>query len=80
LNVPIRRINAMALSPDGRTLAASSNLSNDILLWDLDAGQARLTLRGHASPVISIDFSGDGLLLASGGLRDRTIIVWDPAA
>src|SRR5262249_16665222 len=57
LGMPIRRTRALALAPDGRTLAASGSLSNDVLLWDLDAGRSRMTLAGHSSPVISLAFA-----------------------
>ena len=61
----------LAFSPDGRTLAASSYLHHEILLWDLAAGRERARLRGHGSPVISLAFAPDGRSLASGG-RERS--------
>lgn len=38
LAMPIRRPSSLAVSPDGRVLAASSYLDPEILLWDLAAG------------------------------------------
>ena len=65
--MPIRWVKGLAFSPDGRTLAASSYLDHEILLWDLAAGRERARLRGHGSPVISLAFAPDGRSLASGG-------------
>jgi WD40 repeat protein len=79
LGIPSRETNALAFSPDGRTLAATSFLSDEIILWDMAAGRERARLRGHASNVASITFAPDGRFLASGGCRDGSIIIWDLA-
>jgi WD40 repeat protein len=67
----------MALSPDGQTFALS-NVAR-IILWDV-ATDNRISgsLRGHTDWVISLVFSPDGQMLASGS-QDRTIILWDVA-
>jgi hypothetical protein len=39
--MPIRWAKGLAFSPDGRTLAASSFLHHEIVLWDLAAGRER---------------------------------------
>ena len=67
LGMPIQCGKGLAFSPDGRTLAASSYLDHEILLWDLAAGRERARLRGHGSPVLSLAFAPDGRSLASGG-------------
>jgi WD40 repeat protein len=77
--IPIRGARALALSPDGRTLAASSGPTGEIILWDMAANRERARLRGHRSTVISLAFSPDGRTLASGPYGDRAIILWDPA-
>jgi WD40 repeat protein len=79
LNIQTRETNALAFSPDGRTLAATSFLSHEIILWDMAGGRERARLRGHASYVSSIAFAPDGRFLASGGVTDRSIIIWDLA-
>lgn len=79
LGMPIRDTSSVAFSPDGGTLAASSHLTPEILLWDLAAGRERARLRGHGSPVISLAFAPDGRSLASGSRGDGTIILWDLA-
>jgi WD40 repeat protein len=82
LGIPIRylSVKGLAFSPDGRTLAATSYLSHEILLWDLAAGRELARLRGHASPVISLAFAPDGRSLASGSRSDEAIILWDLAS
>ena len=80
---------SVAFSPDGRTLASSSEDST-VLLWDTTTGEhiktlARPTgpfvgptdpLAGHTDTVYSVAFSPDGQTLASGS-ADNTIILWD---
>jgi WD40 repeat protein len=64
----------MAISPDGKTLAASH--ANDLIsLWDLNSGKRLGTLAGHQGHVLSLAFSSDGRTLASGS-EDRTIKLW----
>lgn len=71
-------VNAAAVSPDGRILAANTK-NNTITLWELESGRhiAR-TLTGHTNPVRSVAFSPSGRMLASGS-ADREIILWDVA-
>jgi WD40 repeat protein len=55
---------SVAFTPDGKTLASGSSDST-IKLWNVAAGQAALTLRGHHGSVTGVAFSPDGQLLAS---------------
>ncbi len=75
--IPLRDTTELRYSPDGRLLAAALARSNDVILWDIEAGRERKTLRGHASPVSSLAFFPDGRSLATGGRADRTILLWD---
>jgi WD40 repeat protein len=79
LGMPIREVKGLAFSPGGRTLAASSYLDPEILLWDLSGGRERARLRGHESPVLCLAFAPDGRSLASGSRGDKAILVWDLA-
>jgi WD40 repeat protein len=76
LPIPIRRAGRMMFSPDGRSLAVTTDLDGTIVLWDLTLGRERMGLR-HPSPVKTIAFSPDSRRLATGGRDDRTILLWD---
>jgi len=78
-------VNDGAFSPDGETLATAGgftshpwpvNSSGEIRLWDVSTGRLLLILNEHKGAVISVVFSGDGTILASGS-HDGTIKLWD---
>ncbi len=81
-------ITSLAFSSDGEILAAgtaantgfvsrgdASTEDNSIFLWRVNANQALPTLTGHKHGVLSLSFSRDGKLLASGG-SDGLIKLW----
>jgi len=72
------RVNSVAFSPDGSTLASGS-YDNAIKLWDVASGRELRTLAGHKGWVESVAFSPDGRTLASGS-EDNTIELWDVAS
>ncbi|GIW82086.1 MAG: hypothetical protein KatS3mg105_3893 [Gemmatales bacterium] len=59
-------VRALAMSPDGKTLAASND-DNSIDLYDVASGKPRAKLTAHTDWVTALCFSPDGKLLASGG-------------
>ncbi|MBE9228739.1 TIR domain-containing protein [Phormidium sp. LEGE 05292] len=56
-------------------IIASASIDRTVKLWQLD-GTELVTLKGHKDGVISLSFSPDGKMLASGGL-DNNIILWN---
>ncbi len=66
---------AMAISPDGKTMATAS-YDRSVRVWDLSTGECREKLHGHTGPVRALAFSPDGLRLASAG-SDLSIKIWN---
>ena len=70
------RVQGLAWSPDGRTLAAAS-YDRLVSLCDTESGRVR-TLKDHTDAVYAVAFSPDGARLATAS-GDRTVKVWEPA-
>ncbi|HKI30770.1 MAG TPA: WD40 repeat domain-containing protein [Gemmataceae bacterium] len=70
----LSRITDVALSPNGRLLAASG--VEGARLWETATGTLLARLEAHRGPVQAVAFSGDGLTLATGG-NDATVVLWD---
>ncbi|OKI02053.1 hypothetical protein A6A06_13205 [Streptomyces sp. CB02923] len=69
---------AVALSPDGRTLAVYGSNDASIRLWDVADGRPRSTFAGPAGSVIAMTFGPSGRVLG-GGSDDGTVRLWDVA-
>jgi WD40 repeat protein len=70
----------IALSPDGRRLAAASMSGHGVIeVWEVDQDRGPRSLYGHSGPIWAVSFSPDGRRLASAGW-DNTIKVWDAAS
>jgi WD40 repeat protein len=77
------KIYAMALSSDGRWLAASGHFDavcpgqcEVIRLYDFATGELKALLSGHRDKAVSLAFSPDGTKLISGS-GDTSAIIWD---
>src|SRR5207237_3241817 len=69
---------SVAVSPDGRYVAAGSN-SGQVRVWREEGWVAHLTIQGHTDRVGAIAFSPDGQTLATAGW-DGTVRLWDLAS
>jgi WD40 repeat protein len=67
----------LALSPDGRLLAAGRpDLARPLRVWDLATGEEIGPFVGHRGFIYAVAFSPDGRRLATGG-DDTTALVWE---
>lgn len=72
----VKDTNALALSPDSKTLAIG-NLDGTIQIRKLDPNyEIQTTFTGHQGSVYILTFSPDGKTLASGSISG-TILLWD---
>ncbi|KAJ6153876.1 hypothetical protein N7485_012245 [Penicillium canescens] len=69
------RVQSVAFSPNGRTVASGST-DDTTKLWDASTGKEQQTLTGHSQSVESVAFSPDGRIVASGS-TDHTTKLWD---
>ncbi len=68
------RINSVDISPDGRIIATGSVVDGNVKLWNLD-GKPLKNLMGHRNSVLSVAFSYDSKMLATGS-QDTTVKLW----
>jgi WD40 repeat protein len=71
-------VNAVALSPDGRTIVSGS-LDRTVKVWDAHDGRLLRSLEGHTDSVNAVAVSPDGRFIVSGS-DDKTVKVWDAAS
>jgi hypothetical protein len=68
---------ALAISPNGRTIA-SADRDCVLHLWDMATGKELRRLKGHEGYVTALEFAPDGKTLASSS-TDTTLLLWDVA-
>lgn len=73
-SIPSNQANDMVFSPNGKALAYVWN--NDIAIINMMTGQRMHLLQSHTDSIQDIDYSPDGLQLASVS-SDRHLAVWD---
>jgi hypothetical protein len=74
-------VHDVVFSPTNNVMATAYN-DTTVRLWDVTTGGQRAVLQGHTSPVLTLAFSPDGSLLASGSgdeatNTDSVIRLWD---
>jgi RNA polymerase sigma factor (sigma-70 family) len=67
---------APIFSPDGRMLVTTARQDRAIRLWEIASGKVRRQFAGHQGTLMSVAYSPDGRLLASGSM-DTTALVWE---
>ena len=72
-------VQVVAFSPRGEQIAVGevSGEPHDIVLIDPSTGEIRSRLAGHTSGVNALTFSPDGQTLATAGVVNRTIKLWN---
>lgn len=67
-------VNAVAFSPDGKTLVTGSDDST-ARVWDADSGEVLLKLTGHEGWVLSVAVNGDGVVATADS--EGRVAIWD---
>lgn len=63
-------------NPNLNLILASASYDSTVRLWDVKQGTCLHVLTNHSDAALSVDFSSDGKLLASGS-KDRFIHIWN---
>lgn len=69
-------ISCIAISPDGRLLAAATEPASNVWIWDAKSGAKVTVITGEQYTVSGVSFSPDSSLLATAILVRSTINIW----
>lgn len=78
LVIPISHKNqacGIAFSPNSKYVATGTDRQNKVYIWDWKSGNPPVDLTGHMYGISTVEFSTDGLFLASASY-DATVRVW----
>lgn len=71
-------VTALAFSPDGKTLAVADS-GGTLSLWQWSTGERRETVDAHFGPCFGLAYSMDGKRIATCGVKDGCLRIWDAA-
>jgi WD40 repeat protein len=78
LNTCAPSVISIDFSPDGRYLATGSNgRIGSFTVWNLATGECTLRINGGFGPVRGLAFSRDGTSIATAGVYERYVRLWD---
>jgi WD40 repeat protein len=70
------QVNAVALTPDGRTLLAGGD-DWTVHVWDVSSGQKRTDYNWRLGQVVALAMAPDGMTAAVSGRKGRQVLIWD---
>lgn len=68
------QVNCCAISNNGDYIVASTEWSNELLIWDKNK---LFRLKGHNTPIMYAHISQDSKTLVTVGVNDSQMIIWD---
>ncbi|KAG1870533.1 quinon protein alcohol dehydrogenase-like superfamily, partial [Suillus tomentosus] len=74
-----KEVRTLTISRDGRMIASGDN-NGEVIAWHGETGKSIThwqPIEAHANMIYSLDFSPDGMVLATATERNSTIIEWD---
>ena len=74
---PLNAIGGLAISPDAKTLAATSQQNSMVRLFDIPSGKQYFARAGHSGAINEIAFHPAGASLVSSSYIDHTVRTWD---